>query len=358
MKRPHLINFTAIESNQQISIRTSISMSGNAFSRPFQASSSQFVPTTPIASIGLIRGSAFRIKIVAKSQQNIAFIKEIDSDNFGNFFFKVPLPNNTSIDSLQVYEIKFHTGVELLLGSFIPYKINDPKKLVISDFDKTLCETTYSTPKEMYLSVTKPLEYYPPIENSITRMRDYIADGFQPFILSASPHFYGAAIRDWLYQNKLYISDIFLKDYRRFFSFSQNDLYKKDFKAQGFYKLNQLVDILLMTGIPDELILMGDGFESDPLVYLTLSSILSEKLDPWLVWNTIKKEKEFKLNKKQDVKFLNKYYQLSSLSDHKKPTKIKIDIRCRKNSIDEISNKKFPFKFVEKQINQLDYYVG
>jgi hypothetical protein len=90
-----------------------------------------------------------------------------------------------------------------------------------------------------------------------------------------------------------------------------------------------------MTGIPDELILMGDNFESDPVIYLTLVKILTKKVDPWSIWNSIREEDIFKLKRKQNSQLLNKIFQLNNLITRKKkqnPEKnmmIKIYIRKR-----------------------------
>jgi len=90
-----------------------------------------------------------------------------------------------------------------------------------------------------------------------------------------------------------------------------------------------------MTGIPDDLILMGDNFESDPTIYLTLAKIIREDIDPWVIWNEIKEQDIFQLKKKQNSQFLNKIYQLDNLLTRKRKTKgskkptIKIYIRKR-----------------------------
>ena len=72
-----------------------------------------------------------------------------------------------------------------------------------------------------------------------------------------------------MYQNKIFTAGIFLKDVRQVFSLWDGDLSPRDITHQGLYKLNQLLDIINMTDIPDELVLMGDNFESDPVIYLS-----------------------------------------------------------------------------------------
>jgi hypothetical protein len=169
-------------------------------------------------------------------------------------------------------------------------------------------------------------------------LKKAIHQGHHPFILSASPHFYEDAIRDWLYKNNIFSAGIFLKDYRQFFSFLEGDLTAKDIKGQGLYKLNHLLDILLMTGVPDELILMGDNFESDPIIYLTLAKILTMNIDPWIIWNSIKDEETFLLKRKQNSQLLNKIFQIDNLLIRRKkdkptrPMSIKIYIRKRSST--------------------------
>ena len=65
-----------------------------------------------------------------------------------------------------------------------------------------------------------------------------------------------------------------------------------------------------MTGLPDELVLMGDGFESDPLIYMIFVSILKGHSDPWFIWNSLKEHKALKFNNNQNSKFLIKLYNL------------------------------------------------
>ena len=82
---------------------------------------------------------------------------------------------------------------------------------------------------------------------------------------------------------------------------------------QGPYKLGQLLNILLMTGIPSQLVLMGDNFDSDPDIYLTMAVILYDNHEPWTIWRHLKEKQSFKLNGKQDANFLNQIYLLSEL---------------------------------------------
>ena len=80
---------------------------------------------------------------------------------------------------------------------------------------------------------------------------------------------------------------------------------------------------------PGEMIHMGDNFESDPAIYLTLTKILREDIDPWVVWNEIKEQDIFQLKKKQNSQFLNKIYQLDNLLTRKRKENVgkKISIK-------------------------------
>lgn len=317
-------------------------------------------PRFPIQAYKLLTGSAFKINILGiDSEQNIIYKKTFDSDSFGNLSFKIPLTEERRrIKALQVYEVGKEPGLELHLGTFIPLVIDNPKKLIICDFDKTLVDTRYSTTSELYRSLTRPIEYFPTVTNSVTLLKKYIDEGYHPFILSASPHFYEEAMRDWLYKNQIYTAGIFLKDYRQLFSLFELDLTPKDLKVQGLYKLNHLFDILLLTGIPDDLVLMGDNFESDPIIYLSLNSLLAETQDPWQLWNFLRKLDAFQMNKKQNSILLNKVYQVSNLLKSRKQEglsapEVKIYIR-KKAGEDQIE---VP-EILESLINHIELYEG
>lgn len=356
MKRPYLVNFAAIEADNQISVKASVTDSYTPLLEKRRRKKS--APTSPIQSIGLISSDEYRIKIAGLSaHQEKIYAKEFDSDRFGLFDFKVPASiMGKRIERLQVYETSYRPGLELLMGSFLPYRINTPKRLVISDFDKTLVDTRYSTALEVYYSLRKPLSHFPTVEASLDLLNSFIKEGFQPFILSASPHFYENAIRDWLYQNKIYAGNIFLKDYRNIFSFREGILTTKDLGKQSFYKLDQMVNILLMTGVPEELVLMGDSFESDEFIYLTLASILRGRQDPWRLWNVVKREESFKLTTKQNFHFLSKFYQLGEMVKKRPVKDLRIHIRCSEKNFEKAQNSRPPFDFLQEEKKFLAYY--
>ncbi|MEE2670355.1 MAG: hypothetical protein VYA54_01495 [Bdellovibrionota bacterium] len=351
MIRPYLASFSAIISNDQLSIRAIVTATYSHTKDSLK---------TPISHLALLSKNNYRIRIRGFNEGQVEILsREYDSDNFGNFELRIPaLVDVNNIEKLSVYETSMLTGVEIHLGSYYPIRIKEPKKLVISDFDKTLVDTKYSTPKEMYYSLNRPLAYFPSVEPSIALLKNYMEKEFQPFILSASPHFYEAPIRDWLYQHELFVSDIFLKDYRDFFSIFDGRLSTKDLKKQGFYKLNQLIDILLMTGIPDELALMGDGFESDPFIYMVLKNLLTNNSDPWKNWKAIKNNAIFNLTSKQDSYFLTKFYQLSELAKKKPNVKIHIHIRATNNNVESLKTKKYEQISYQKANETIDYYLA
>ncbi len=335
MKRPQLVHFLALITDDSLNIKASITLKENVIAKNLDLDIP--TPTFPIQALRLLNAYQFTMKIVGltKDQKEI-YKKSFESDSFGNFNFKIPLTKEREqIEILQIYELRKRPGLELHLGTYIPLHIYSPKKIIICDFDKTLVDTKYSTTKEVYRSLTRPIDDNPTVTSSVNILHRYINKGHHPFILSASPHFYEDSIRDWLYKNNIFSAGIFLKDYRHFFSFLEGDLTTKDLKFQGLYKLNHLLDILLIAGIPDDLVLMGDNFESDPIIYLTLAKILTEDIDPWVIWNSIKEDDSFQLKKKQNSQFLNKIYQLDNLLTRKRKEKnakkpnIKIYIRKR-----------------------------
>lgn len=330
MKRPHLVHFLAIITDDALSIKASVTMRENTLAKPIDLPEIP-TPKFPIQALRLLNAYQFGLKIVGLSRDHVeVYKKTFESDSFGNFYFKIPLTKEREeIEILQLYEVRKRPGLEQHLGTYIPLKIKGKKKIVICDFDKTLVDTKYSTTKEVYYSLTRPIEHFPTVQSSVHILHNYIKNGFHPFILSASPHFYEDAIRDWLYKNNIFTAGLFLKDYRHFFSFLEGELLAKDLKIQGLYKLNQLLDILLMTGIPDELVLMGDNFESDPAIYLTLQKMLIENSDPWVTWNNIKEKDIFQLKKNQNSKFLNKIYQLDNILSRKKKSERSFEMQIR-----------------------------
>lgn len=311
--------------------------------------------SAPLKSIGLIKSKEAKLRVSAIDKQGeLIFTKEYESDAFGGFDLKIPV--QTKIDHLHIYETSSKEGLELMLGSYLPLHLNEESRLIVSDFDKTLVDTKFSTFKEVIHSLKSPVSSFPNVERSLKYFKDYINEGHIPFILSASPHFYEKSIRDWSYQNKLFGPHILLKDYRNILSFTQGILTPKDVKRQGFYKLNQLVDLLLMTGIPKELVLMGDAFESDTFIYMTLLSVIADRYDPWKLWSEIKGARPFSFTSKQDSQFLTKFYQLSEMSRRQPLTSFKVLIRYNEAKKVSISDFQFPIESMRKLSREVEFY--
>lgn len=359
MRRPQLVHFTAISTEDHLSIRASLSFSRQARHQFWLDPLPGLPPIRPIEGLGLLSSKRFRLRLIGMDKEDRELLnREYDSDDFGDFHLRLPHPVEGTIAKLQVYETMTLPGLELLIGSYLPTMLRGHKKIVITDFDKTLVDTRYHSPRELYLSLRRPLGYFPPVQSSIDLVKKYVAEGHRPFVLSASPHFYENAMRDWLYRNQIFTSNIFLKDYRRVFSLFEGDFGFKDLSTQGFYKLNHLVNILLMTGVPDELVLMGDGFESDTIIYLTLASVIIGRQDPWVVWNAIKRDKGFKLTPRQHFRFLGKFYQLKNLSDAQGTCDLKIHIRCRQDMLEKWKTRRFEHAFLNRLLPMVDFYLG
>ncbi len=357
MKRPNLVHFLSIMTDDYVAIKASVTMKENALAMGnTPVDLEKLAPSFPIQALRLLSAYEFKMKIVGLDEnQKEIYKKSFDSDSYGNFNFKIPLTEESKgLVILQLYEVGKEPGLQIHLGTAIPLRIPEPKKIIICDFDKTLVDTRYSTTRDVYNSLTKPLESFPTLVKSVDILQDYIKDGFHPFILSASPHFYEDAMRDWLYQNHIYTAGIFLKDYRKIFSFFEGDLTTKDLKVQGLYKLNHLLDILLMAGIPKDIVLMGDNFESDPIIYLTMAMILKQDHEPWKLWKIVKSQDAFQLNRKQNGQFLNKIFQLNNMIG-RLPYEVSLKIYIRKKANEE--SIKVPTKF-KGRLPLIELYDG
>ncbi len=310
MKRPYLVHFLSIFTDDFISIKA---YGGMKDVEP--PTETKISPAFPLQNFNLLQSHHFNCKFVGidKNGQEI-YTKFVESDNFGNFNFKVPLTETTqNITKWQIYETSFHSGIEIHLGCFIPIFLKFPKRFAICDFDKTLVDTRYSTTKELYHSLTSPIESFPTVQPGVNLLKSLIEKEYNPFIVSASPHFYENAIQDWLYKNGIYTAGILLKDYRHAFHPFSGELTPKDIKVHGLYKLNHLLNIVMMSGYPSEVAMIGDSHESDPTIYLIFQRLLKGSTDPWSVWNGIKQLPIFKSSRNQSSKILNKIYQLKNL---------------------------------------------
>ncbi len=352
MNRPIIINPIVYLRNNILQVKGSVHIPSDEVDLISLVSNDHL--STPLKSIWLMKKKVFKVKIVLLGIEGEKIAERIlETDLFGCFYFKIPV--QTEVHQVELFDLAHSPGIEFYLGNFFPIHIKDSLQIVISDFDKTLVDTTYSTLKEMYTSISSPLDYYPLINNSIEKLKNYISQSYIPFILSASPHFYEKPIRDWLYKHQVYSNNIFLKDYRQPFSFSAGELSFKDIKNQIFYKLNSLMDILLLTGSPQSLVLMGDSYESDPIVYLIIAVILVEKMDPWYVGDRLKASPHFQFNKKQEAIFLNKIYSLSELGRNSS-INIQIFIRLYKKKLEDHIFNDFDMKFLIPYQKYIEYY--
>lgn len=325
MRRPEFIQQLFIQSEHFFSVKCTITLR--------RIEQERALPHFPLEDMPLLRRQRFTLKIILMNESKECIGEHLfDTDSFGQAFFRIPLPAQQKVHSLQSFETSFSPGVDFLLGSHYPLNIKRPSRLVISDFDKTLVNTSYSGPLDILTSLINPVAYFPPVEKGIEIFKSYINKDYSPFVLSASPHFYETTIKDWLCTQGFITSGLFLKDYRQSFSISDGILSLKDLWVQGLYKLDQLLDLLLMCALPDEIVLLGDDHESDPMIYLTLAQILTSEEEPFRIWQKLITNNVFKLSQRQKAKLLSKIYEISSfVYDRRKqgrqPPKIVIYIR-------------------------------
>lgn len=334
MKRPRLVHFLSVVTDRAVALRASVAMGENRFFRRRPAS------RAPIRALGLLGSRRFVMRAVGLDGEGRPVLEDVfESDPLGSFRLRIPLggdaagPGPGDIKSFQIFETGAAPGLEFHLGTFKPVLLRSPGRVVICDFDRTLLETEYSTPGAIYRSLTRPMGAFAPLENSLGIIRSRIDRGFSAFIVSSSPHFYEEAIRDWLRARGIHPAGIFLKDYRRVLSVLDPSLTAKDIASQGAYKLGQLIDVLLMTDVPDELVLIGDNFESDPAIYLTVAMLLHGDHEPWHIWNRLKERDSFRLNRRQDADVLSRLHLLGDLIDRSgkegRTARVKIHIRRR-----------------------------
>ena len=334
MKRASLVHFLAIRTKSALNIKALFAMKENSYLK--MNALKKISPRFPMQDYRLLNSCEFKVKVVAKDQYlNDLFFRYSDTDSYGALKLKITESQDLkNIYLLQIYEIGKQPGLEILLGSYLPVVIDGKKKLVICDFDKTLVHTRYSKPREIYNSLVSPIDKFPTLKESVEILKKFISMEHHPFILSASPHFYEEAMRDWLHAHDIFNASIFLKDYRKIISFTERELSPKDIRYQGTYKFNHLLDIILMTDIPDEIVLMGDNFESDPLIYLAFWELLKKNTEASILWKKLKKYDTFKLNSKQNSILLNKLYLLNNVI--KKSTKeVSIKILIRKKGYEK-----------------------
>lgn len=358
MERPQLASISLIGTNQKLSVRALVdTIEIKELEMPVFEIDSQH---TPWSNIRFFPRKKYVLKLEClNNEHKVLYTKDATSHDFGLFLIDLPMfVGKDKVHCVKIFETSIVRGVECFLGHFFPTHLPENSKIIISDFDKTLVDTRYSTAKEMLDSIRKPLSNFPTIPSSVQLLKSYIERDFLPFIVSASPHFYERSFRDWLYQNDINTSHIFLKDYRKILSFFNEELTPKDIKHQGFYKLSTIVDILLMCQLPSEIVLMGDGFESDMLIYIVIKLIITEKVDPYQLWKDLAQKRDFTLNAKQQSQFLLKVYELSNLSRLKWACNVTIYIRCNEEIIKTIKSRDLGNKKWNQQIQHVKFYTA
>ena len=335
-RRPYLIHFHSILVKSKLSIRLGIS------SRPSKFfSDDQVSPSIPIRDFRLLGKNKFTAKIIIQLEQETIYEKTLDTDQFGHLNHKVTLAQQyikkLANAQVYIYEISMLPGIDLFMGKHVPTFINIEKPVIISDFDKTLVDTKYKTTVELYHSLTSPLKTFPTVQKTLDSLMPMIKEEIPFFIVSASPHFYENPIRNWLLENKIKDSGIFLKDYRHFLSFQNTELFSKDIKVHGTFKLSQLLNLIYMLEGPKTIILFGDNSETDPLIYCLFDYLVTTNFDIQSTWQKIKQLDAFKLTQFQDSKLLNRLHLIRSLKKHHhRKCEVKINIRLIGKSSNDI----------------------
>lgn len=282
----------------------------------------------PIKNLDLLSKGHFFLTIELFDHQNLLIRKiSTPTNNFGNFHLFLDDVNYKNLKYITIYERSKRPGIEINLGTYIPQEFTNSKGIIISDFDKTLVDTQYSTIKQIWRSLTQNLNSYPNVNQGIERLKKHINSDLSPIILSASPHFYYQGIRNWLYNHSIYTAPIFLKDYRSIFGSSSIELYPKDFSKQGIYKLMQLMDIVIITSFPEKIVLIGDNHEDDLLIYLHLKEIICSGKKPTEFIDKLRGSIEFKAKEEQLSLIYQKAYFIYSRLKNKRPVDVKIEIR-------------------------------
>ena len=325
--RPALLKWVCIARDESIHVLTEVDR--EEFHQALWKKSKQLTSiSTPWEHLRIFAEKKFVLFIMGLSATGDVIYKRFFYGHVnGQFQFQIPRSSGQGIPihSIKVYEAGTKIGTYFYLGTFLPQILTTPSKIIITDFDKTLVETKYATTKEMWKSIRSPIHRFPSLQIGLDLLQLNIIKGHQSFVVSASPYFYERPIRQWLYQHHIYTATIFLKDYRIILSPLNFFLGTKDIKTHGFYKLSQILTILELTGIPDELILMGDNYESDPIIYKLVYALLMRKLDGHMALRFIEKIPAFKMNVTQKSFFLSSISRV--LETPQIPNSFKILIR-------------------------------
>jgi phosphatidate phosphatase APP1 len=322
----------------------------------------------PQDSLGLLKKKKFILFYYFDSPQNDFTLLSnnlIETDEYGLFNLTLPLVNfKNELPSWITLSQNANFQSENILKKIPVEKLHGPLKILISDFDKTLCETQFSSAKDLLKALKTPLINFKTIAQSLEILKKYQDQNFQSYILSASPHFFKGPMKQWAYQNKLVIHDFLLKDYRQILTFGENSLTLKDMKNQGLYKLNQIINLLTRNGAPSELVLMGDIVEADLLIYSLIACLLTTRYDPWNLWQEIRELDLFLFNETQDAMITRSFHWLAQeaekLRQQNKTIEVQIYIRLLNSHMENEKEKKllFPRKILPSDFfqNSLHFY--
>lgn len=316
--RPMIASLSLIQNSSFLSLRCTIELNA-----PPQASTSLLEQLEreliPSQFFKWRNRKVFKLRVEGLSaDHHLVYTNEVVEDNYGQFLLQLPTKvAGVELRFIRLYEAAHRARTQFYLGLFIPTLLGKSSKIVISDFDKTLLDTKYSSPKEMLQSFKSPLNSYQPVNSSLNRLQQFIAEDYLPFIVSASPHFYEHPIKDWLYQQEIYTSNIYLKDYRKIFSLFNDEWTSKDIVKQTYYKIFHLLDIILQCDLPREMIMIGDDHEADPEVYLLCRALLLRKISPNQLWKMLQHKPNLVMTPKQSSILLLKLYEVESLMDRK-----------------------------------------
>ncbi len=324
--RPYIINSTAIVYQNNLGINISVAPQNSA---QFLNKKVNLQEKSPMQNFQIFKTRNFILEMLLKDEfENVIFKFKFNTDRFGYSSFKVELPDHLKEKKYFIISFLEHgnLGITHFLGSIAPFFLDDPLKILICDFDKTLVDTSYKTISDVYSSLTMPTRNFPTVTEALSLFKQYIHQGYSPFILSASPHFYVKSINEWLQGKGIFPLGIFLKDYRQILSPFFGLLGLKDLTNQGVYKLTGLLEILLITGIPKKLVLMGDNFESDPLIYQIFAEVLNSDKTTEELLTKIKRIPTFSLT---DAQYLALYDKISSIKSQKQDN-VEIEVLIRK----------------------------
>ena len=142
--RPKVISQNSICSGKVLSLKLSI-----AYVSVNQDGSKKI---TPISRLSLLQKNKFNLAIKIQTATE-SHERLISTDNFGTVYLKQKLKDPKQI-IYKAYAINQTQNIKFFLGKYEPSILDNDKNIIVSDFDKTLVDTKYSTIKELYHSLT------------------------------------------------------------------------------------------------------------------------------------------------------------------------------------------------------------